>query len=136
MPKLENYRIDKFSQMAFYKLPKELLWKVYVEIAMVAERKGQVALCKTFLYKAVHVSPANLKWKPIIFGSRLELKMGDERKSLKILNTCLRVLPEKHHSMIFLELSRYYEFVGDIAKCLDLMEKAKELMKSEWKVCP
>jgi len=119
-PQLPN--VNRDSNEAIKSISKELTWKVYFEKSQSEERAGEVAAnglynlsncdlrtcrdellneSRLSLVKSLLVCPANLRWKILLVGARLELSVGAITKARKLLCRAFVEVPAKSKSCKF-----------------------------------
>lgn len=131
---MNNIPIDRYLNLAMDCLPRDMLWKIYLEIAGIAERKSNVQKSKAYITKAIMGCPENVKWKCFVLGSRLELKDNYPIKAKKLVNHYLQTQNEKQKYHLLIESSKIAEFQGDIASTVMYFEHTRDYMRAEWKV--
>ncbi|CAG9336290.1 unnamed protein product [Blepharisma stoltei] len=115
-------------------LTKELVWKLYLEYALGLERAGKLEDCRRYMKDAVVNCPDNLRWKAWMVGARIELKAGNYKIAMNILNQSLNEVPCKQKSIVLVEMSKAYELIQNKEKARELMIEACENSKQDWKV--
>jgi tetratricopeptide (TPR) repeat protein len=68
--------LTQISKRAIDSLPKELNWKIHIEMAQIYERADCLNTAREYYVKAVSNCPSNLLWKIWLLGARTELKFG------------------------------------------------------------
>ena len=131
---INHIPLSKFLGYAINSLPRDMVWKIYLEIASFTERKMRLEDSKTFISKAIISCPENVKWKCFIMGARVELKNKNNFKAKKIINYCLNNNTEKQKAQLMIEASKIYEYQGEIDKAIQYFEYNQDYMRSEWKV--
>lgn len=126
--------MDNYLNSANECLPKDMLWKIYLEIAGVAERKNNLDKAKTFVTKAIQNCPENVKWKCFVLGARMELKDRSQSKAKKVIQRFIDNANEKQKYHLLIEYSKISEYLGDFTSAITYFEKTKDYMKVEWKV--
>ncbi len=130
---MNSIPIDRYLSQATECLPRDMLWKIYLEIAGIAERKNNVKKSKCFITKAIMGCPENVKWKCFVLGSRLELKDNYPEKAKKLVNHYLQTQNEKQKYHLLIESSKISEFQDDIPRTIMYFENTRDYMRSEWK---
>jgi hypothetical protein len=69
-----------------------------------------------------------------IIGARTELKAKNISVARKLILRSLSEAPMKKRAHVLLEWSRIEEYIGDIQKSRNILRRAKEEAKHEWKV--
>lgn len=64
--KVEGHVFDHFVRMANASLPKEIIWKIHLEIAQICEKKSDIPLAKQYLIMSIKNAHESMKWKPLI----------------------------------------------------------------------
>lgn len=121
-------------KMALNSLPKDMMWKIYLELAGIFERKDKTTEAKGYVSKAILCCPENVKWKCYILGARIEIKAQNCGSALKVLKYLLNTNNDKQKSYIAMEASKVYEYQGLLDHSFKLMHGIKDVMKTEWKV--
>eukprot|EP01130_Rhizamoeba_saxonica_P003557 TRINITY_DN1490_c0_g1_i2.p1 TRINITY_DN1490_c0_g1~~TRINITY_DN1490_c0_g1_i2.p1 ORF type:complete len:770 (+),score=160.99 TRINITY_DN1490_c0_g1_i2:202-2511(+) len=119
---------------ALDELSKELIWKLYYELAQIEDRKGNHSECLKAYVKSVLNCPANLVWKVWIGGARSELLCGNVKNARKLLSRAHLSVPEKMKASVFLDFARLEEYLGDIDRARYFLDKAKLETRHEWKI--
>jgi len=130
---MNNIPVDKYLSLATDCLPRDMLWKIYLEIAGIAERKNNINKSKAYITKAIMGCPENVKWKCFVLGARLELKDNYPEKAKKLVNHYLQTQNEKQKYHLLIESSKIAEFQGDTANTILYFENTRDYMRSEWK---
>uniref|UniRef100_A0A6B2KYS8 Pre-mRNA-splicing factor Syf1/CRNKL1-like C-terminal HAT-repeats domain-containing protein n=1 Tax=Arcella intermedia TaxID=1963864 RepID=A0A6B2KYS8_9EUKA len=116
-------------------LSKELVWKIYFELAQIEERKGNFKNCyKAYVQSVLNCPSRNLVWKVWLGGARTELHKGNIDASRKLLFRALQNVPSKMKATALLECARFEEFLGDLEDARYILRKAKKETRHEWKV--
>jgi hypothetical protein len=110
-----------------------MLWKIYLEIAGIAERKNNVGRSKGYITKAIMGCPENVKWKCFVLGSRLELKGNYPQKAKRMVNHYLQTQNEKQKYHLLIESSKIAEYQGDVVSTVGFFEQTRDYMRAEWK---
>lgn len=116
-------------------LSKELLWRFYLDVSIYLDNRNVYELSKHFLKKSLVASPDNLRWKVWIYAARMELKNGNSQKALKILKVCENDVPNKHKPLVLVELSLFFELLGQTQNAKKTMNEAWEKSGKDWKFC-
>ena len=145
-------------------ISKELTWKVHFERSQCEERAAEVAAvglsrhsdlslmeCRDLMLRDARISlvksllscPANLRWRVLLVGARLELSIGCSagestahftnntvaskslRKTRDLLRRAAQEVPVKSRSYVYLECSRVEEYCGDLDTARLLLARAK-----------
>eukprot|EP01080_Neovahlkampfia_damariscottae_P001621 gene1621-12746_t len=137
LEKLSNGDLSKLREEAergVSFISKELIWKVYFELAQVEERAGNVENAReAFVNSSLYALPT-LRWKVWMAGSRLELSVGNIEFAKVLLNRALEEVPNKTKAIILLECARLEEYIGDLEKAREFIKRAQKEAKHEWKV--
>lgn len=153
-PKLVE--LNKVTSDAVKQISKELTWKVYFEKSQVEERLAECAVvgyqkrhpklsinecrnqllgnARESLMKSLLLCPANLRWKVLLVGSRLELSVGTISTCKELLKRAFLEVPFKSKSFVFLECSRLEEFLGNVDTARDILARARAEVSGEWKI--
>ena len=148
--------LNKVTGDAVKQISKELTWKVYFEKSQVEERLAECCLtgyqkkhphqslqecrhqllgnARESLMKSLLLCPANLRWKVLLVGSRLELSVGAIQTCKELLKRAFVEVPFKSKSFVFLECSRLEEFLGNIDTARDILARARAEVSGEWKI--
>lgn len=132
--KIDYLPLNSYLNLANDCLPKDMLWKIYLEIAGVAERKEEYTRSKNFITKAILSCPENVKWKCFVLGARMELKDQYPTKAKKIISKFIESASDKQRYHLLIEYSKICEFLGDLPASIQYFEETREYMKTEWKV--
>ena len=97
-------KIDLAPLIAFVEksrrfLSPELLWKLYFEVAQVAERACQFDISRmqySHAYTAMAAQPTsrNLVWRILLGGARMELARGDSRTAFRSMQAAYQSVKE------------------------------------------
>ncbi len=125
----------------------ELVWKVWLEGAMVAERAGGWATSGEHLVQAIRACPRNLQWKIWISGARMELRRGCSAASVRdeafkasylrasaLLTRAVSEVPRKTKATALIECSRVEALAGKIASARRILAQARSAAPHAWKV--
>ena len=154
VPLLRNLRIE--SEKAVQSISRELVWKVYFELAQSEERAAEVSAqgmanssmtytvsnCRELLFRNARLSlirsllfcPMNLRWKIWLASSRLEIAAGHPERSRKLLCQALKESPNKSKGLIYLECGRIEEYMNNFHLARKIIIRACQESKSEWKL--
>jgi len=124
-------------QRAMNCISKELVWKVHFEAAQVAERGGgpdALQRARHAYVQSVLRCPVNLRWKVWLAGARAELAHGNMDKARQLLDRALVDVPAKSRAQVLLECSRVEEYEGHVETARDVLLKARDETRHEWKV--
>jgi tetratricopeptide (TPR) repeat protein len=151
---------DVFKR-AVESISKELIWKVYFELAQREERyvstlfqlsRSREALssgkssqlvkqanltlvkCREAYVQSIILCPVNLRWKGWLASARTELIAGRNEEARLLLNKALEEVPDKSLSQVLLECSRLEEYQGHIEDSRLLLSCARTEAHHEWKV--
>jgi len=130
---MNSIPVDRYLSLAMDCLPRDMLWKIYLEIAGIAERKNNINKSKNYITKAIMGCPENVKWKCFVLGARLELKDNYPAKAKKLVNHYLQTQNEKQKYHLLIESSKIAEFQGDIPSTMMYFEHTRDYMRAEWK---
>ena len=111
--------IDVVLSRAVEAVSHELVWKVWLEGALVEERFGNWEKTRVHFVKSIRSCPKNLQWKIWISGARMELRRGCASHSVKdplfkssyiracaLLNRAVSEVPRKMKATALIECSR------------------------------
>jgi len=151
-----NYHLPRTLHMmerATESISRELLWKVHLEAAMVAERmemnnnsnkienrgsrfspQQSLSQSRTSFARTVLTCPTNLCWKVWLAGGRMELAAGETTKARKLFLRAYDVVPEKGRPAVLLECARLEEFTNNLKLARAILSKARKETSMEWKV--
>jgi hypothetical protein len=136
-------------------ISRELVWKVHFELSQSQERAAESAaaglylrsgypleVCRDSLFEDARQSlvrsllscPANLRWRVLLAGARMELSVGATDKARTLLRRALGEVPVKSKSSVYLECSRVEEYLGNADTSRMLLSMARQEMSREWKV--
>eukprot|EP01125_Pyxidicula_operculata_P020859 TRINITY_DN7835_c0_g1_i2.p1 TRINITY_DN7835_c0_g1~~TRINITY_DN7835_c0_g1_i2.p1 ORF type:complete len:910 (+),score=161.15 TRINITY_DN7835_c0_g1_i2:140-2869(+) len=116
-------------------LSKELVWKIYFELAQIEERKGNREKCnRAYVQSVLNCPSKNLVWKIWLGGARTELHRNNIDAARKLLVRALQTVPAKMKATALLECARFEEFLGYLNDARYVLQKAKKETKHEWKV--
>lgn len=140
---------------AVRQISKELTWKVHFEMSQAQERAAEVAAlgvhqhsglpllqcrdemlgdARKSLVRSLLSCPANLRWRVLLVGARLELGVGAIDKARLLLQRATVEVPSKSKSFVYLECSRVEEYIGNLDTARQLLAWAKHEVNREWKV--
>ncbi|KAL4511782.1 hypothetical protein ABPG72_012627 [Tetrahymena utriculariae] len=126
--------LDKFIRQANVSLPKEIIWKIYLEIAQICEKKNAINLAKQYLMMSIRNAHESMRWKPLIQVAKIELLLGNKDNANKVIQKTLEACSDKQKPYLIIEAAKCAEIAGDITSALSQMESLKSYMKSEWKI--
>lgn len=126
--------LPAFTEKAMQSLSSELVWKYYLELASIGDRRQDIQFARKYLYQTVLTTPENLLWKVWMKGSRIELMHGDKNMARKLMYLALTSAPKKLTSTVLLEYARLEEFTGNVDKARYILKKAKKENEKEWKI--
>jgi len=116
-------------------LSKELVWKIYFELAQIEERRNNYKACyKAYVQSVLNCPSRNLIWKIWLGGARTELHKGNIDAARKLLIRALQNVPSKMKATALLECARFEEFLNDLDHARYILKKAKKETRHEWKV--
>ncbi len=159
-PKLTQLHAE--SKRAIDNISKELIWKIFFELAQSEERACEIVSIVKFhtsvtvpsatnkqlshyrdelfgkvrllMSNSVLSCPNNLRWKVWLLASRIEVSSGHLSKARKCLLQALREAPAKSKGQIYLECSRSEEYGNNLISARNTLTRACEDIKSEWKL--
>lgn len=85
----------------------------------------------------ITISPTIIKWMLFYLEGGHRLDLGEKKKAIRLLNQCLSLGYEtglnnpELEVKIYKKLSIGYRLIGNKAKCIEMMEKAKEVNTDE-----
>ncbi|KAL4471552.1 hypothetical protein ABPG74_008445 [Tetrahymena malaccensis] len=126
--------LDKFIRQANASLPKEIIWKIYLEIAQICEKKNAIHLAKQYLMMSIRNAHESMRWKPLIQVAKIELLLGNKENANKVIQKTLEACSDKQKPYLIIEAAKCAEIAGDVNSALSQMESLKSHMKSEWKI--
>eukprot|EP01125_Pyxidicula_operculata_P012901 TRINITY_DN424_c2_g1_i1.p1 TRINITY_DN424_c2_g1~~TRINITY_DN424_c2_g1_i1.p1 ORF type:complete len:848 (+),score=203.64 TRINITY_DN424_c2_g1_i1:201-2546(+) len=116
-------------------LSKELVWKLYFELAQIYDRRGDLQEARKSYVQSVLSCPApNLVWKIWLGGARTELHKNNVVAARKLLLQGLETIPTKVKATALLECARTEEYLGFLEDARYVLFKAKKEICHEWKV--
>ncbi|EAR94542.2 hypothetical protein TTHERM_00048880 (macronuclear) [Tetrahymena thermophila SB210] len=126
--------LDKFIRQANASLPKEIIWKIYLEIAQICEKKNAINLAKQYLVMSIRNAHESMRWKPLIQVAKIELLLGNKENANKVIQKTLEACSDKQKPYLIIEAAKCAEIAGDISSAISQIESLKSYMKSEWKI--
>jgi hypothetical protein len=154
LPNLE--RLRKVCDNAVTSISRELVWKVHLERALAEERAATIAAhgrhyltgeslddirndlyakSRECLLQSLVTCPANLRWKVLIAGARIELNANNFERVKALHIRAKQEVPEKSLYFISLEQSRFEEYLGNFDAARIILSHARKEFRSEWKIC-
>jgi len=127
-------KVRDIAAKAISSISKELVWKVYFEMAQIEDRAGNFTLARQNYVKAVDAAPDNLLWKVWLGGARTELNAGCYESARKLLTRALNEVPTKMRSCVLLEFARLEEYVRNDEEARSILKTACQETRHEWKV--
>lgn len=149
-PKLEH--MVRETSRAVRLISKELTWKVHFERSQCEERAAEIAALGKHLHSTLTLQqcrdemlsdarlsltrslltcPANLRWRVLLVGARLELGVGAIDKARALLRRAAKEVPVKSKSYVYLECSRVEEYCGNLDTARVLLARAKREQEGE-----
>eukprot|EP01126_Amoeba_proteus_P006986 TRINITY_DN12471_c0_g1_i5.p1 TRINITY_DN12471_c0_g1~~TRINITY_DN12471_c0_g1_i5.p1 ORF type:complete len:664 (-),score=182.42 TRINITY_DN12471_c0_g1_i5:166-2157(-) len=119
---------------ALPRLSKELVWKIWLELAQIEHRQGNLVHSNKAYVHAICHCPKNLKWKVWFAGARTELCNKNYEVSRKLLARALADVPVKMKATVLVEQARFEEHQGNLEQARLILNKAKKETVHEWKV--
>ena len=117
----------------FQNVPKELDWKIYIEVAQTYDRMGEYEKAICYLGNSIQSCPDNIKWKIWLIASRIQFRLGELERSREIIERCCYEVPSKQMSMAMLEYAKHFEMRGQPQRARQIMQHTKRIAKTEWK---
>eukprot|EP00542_Grammatophora_oceanica_P014143 CAMPEP_0194037432 /NCGR_PEP_ID=MMETSP0009_2-20130614/9782_1 /TAXON_ID=210454 /ORGANISM="Grammatophora oceanica, Strain CCMP 410" /LENGTH=1666 /DNA_ID=CAMNT_0038679591 /DNA_START=197 /DNA_END=5197 /DNA_ORIENTATION=+ len=130
-------------------ISRELTWKIHLETAQILERRATLQAstggtstsldvllepCRKQFAMTTMTCQANLCWKVLLAGGRMELAAGNFEKARKLFHRAHRSVPEKGKVATLLECSRLEEFIGNVDRARAILTKSRIEITSDWKV--
>lgn len=81
-------------------LSSELIWKLWIEIAQLNERQGNIKETLLNYVNAIQSCSINLHWKIWLQGAKTELKRGNNEVASKLLRKSLETVPHKMQPIV------------------------------------
>lgn len=78
--------------------------------------------------------PANLKWKVLVAGARLELSAGQMNSCRELLAEAMALAPLKSRTYVLLECSRVEEYLLNYKISRVILQKGRIEMSGDWKI--
>ena len=121
-----------FNEM-FQNVPKELDWKIYIEVAQTYDRMAEYEKAICHLGNSIQSCPDNIKWKIWLIAARIQFRLGEYERSREIIERCCYEVPSKQMSMAMLEYAKHFEMRSQPHRARQIMQHTKRIAKAEWK---
>ena len=131
---LDKSNLDLYVRLAKQFLPREVLWKIYLDLALTCERKQNLDWAQEYLVQSVLCASDQIKWRPYLQIARIELVQGRFANAEKIISALLSDSSEKQRNSIYLEASKIYEYAGYVQNAQQMFEHLQDEMRNDWKV--
>jgi la-related protein 1 len=119
---------------ALPKLSKELVWKIWFELAQIEHRRGLIAESNAAYVQAAKSCPNSSVWKVWLGGARTEILNGRYDIAEKLLQRAMQDVQQKLRSTVFVEFSRFYEYLGSLDESRKILVCAQNDSNLDWKV--
>lgn len=157
-PQLQMVRY--YVEHAVNNINQELVWKIYYELAQIESRAVECALkgrlwksksangsnvaamrnellapTREAYAKSLTTCPANLRWKVLIAGARMELEAENVELCRKLLRDAVMSTHSKTRGLVYLDCSRVEEYLGNLDVSREILRRAQIEVPGECKIC-